>query len=167
MPRSILYQSEPWTVSWRSVLVPISATMRKIKSRRSIVNGLLPPARRVHESQAQYSRNLARLPVNDGLRRDEDQWCPPAGPGTSKHCREESIERSERRARALGVPSDPRRERQKHTAHHEARNRPASGSVPHAPPAGLRENPDFFAYFTERAAEATFRSSAGTQSPKK
>src|ERR1017187_8585660 len=40
--------------------VGFSATMRKIKSRSSWVNGFLPPIRRVRESQRQYSRNPTR-----------------------------------------------------------------------------------------------------------
>jgi hypothetical protein len=40
--------------------VGFSVTMRKINSRSSLVNGFLPPTRRVRESHAQYNRKPAR-----------------------------------------------------------------------------------------------------------
>jgi hypothetical protein len=50
--------SSPWMRG--ASKVNFSVTMRKIKSRSSLVNGLLPRTRPVRESQAQYNRKPAR-----------------------------------------------------------------------------------------------------------
>ena len=97
------FSSSPWMRG--APQVGFSATIRKIRSRSSLLNGFLPPTGRVRESQAQYNSKAGPMPADHGLRLDNDQRLLPTRPQAFQRDPEQLIETAQSRARSFGMDS--------------------------------------------------------------
>src|SRR5580704_9311650 len=85
--------------------VGFSATMRKIKTRTSLLIRFRPSTRLNLETQAQYKRNPARCQFTYGSRSDQYERLPPAGPARSQRNPEQLARGRQSTARSLRVQS--------------------------------------------------------------